>query len=278
MSPLETYLNDLLAIRASGAAVKETSGYGPLANLLNAIGQTLKPKVRCLIGLQDQGAGLPDAGFFTPDQFEMSADAEPLFGQSPARGVIEVKGAADDAWLTAEGEQVSRYWGKYRLVLVTNYRDFVLVGRDATGKSAKLETFRLAPDEAAFWSAAAAPHKTAAALGERFTEYLKRVMLHAAPLQSPPDVAWFLASYARDARARVLAADLPALTAVRSALEEALGMKFEQEKGEHFFRSTLVQTLFYGIFSAWVLWARQTPPPVGAFDWRTAVWHLRVPM
>ena len=192
MSPLETYLNDLLAIRASGAAVKETSGYGPLANLCNAIGQTLKPKVRCLIGLQDQGAGLPDAGFFTPEQFAKGSDAEPLQGQSPARGVIEVKGAADDAWLTAEGEQVSRYWGQYRLVLVTNYRDFVLVGRATSGKPAQLETFRLAPDEAAFWSAAAAPHKTAAALGERFTEYLKRVMLHAAPLQSPPDVAWFL--------------------------------------------------------------------------------------
>ena len=35
------------------------------------------------------------------------------------------------------------------------------------------------------------------------------------------------ASYARDARARVEGAgDLPALTAVRTALEEALGMKF----------------------------------------------------
>ena len=36
------------------------------------------------------------------------------------------------------------------------------------------------------------------------------------------------------------------------ALEEALGLKFDSEKGEHFFRSTLVQTLFYGLFSAWV--------------------------
>ena len=27
--------------------------------------------------------------------------------------------------------QVSRYWNRYRLVLVTNYRDFVLLGEDA---------------------------------------------------------------------------------------------------------------------------------------------------
>jgi phosphate/sulfate permease len=40
---------------------------------------------------------------------------------------------------------------------------------------------------------------------------------------------------------------------VRTALEEALGMTFEGAKGDHFFRSTLVQTLFYGMFSAWVI-------------------------
>ena len=55
MNPLETYLKELSEIRASGAAVKETAYYGPLANLLNEIGKTLKPKVKCIIFLQDQG-------------------------------------------------------------------------------------------------------------------------------------------------------------------------------------------------------------------------------
>ena len=65
---------------------------------------------------------------------------------------------------------------------------------------------------------------------------------------------------------------------MRLALEEALGVRFEGDKGTRFFRSTLVQTLFYGVFSAWVLWARQVPMPTGRFDWRTAVWHLRAPV
>ena len=39
-----------------------------------------------------------------------------------------------------------------------------------------------------------------------------------------------------------------------------------------------MQTLFYGVFSAWVLWSRQTPPPTGAFNWHEAVWHLRAPV
>jgi N-6 DNA Methylase len=92
-------------------------------------------------------------------------------------------------------------------------------------------------------------------------------------------VAWFLASYARDAKARLEEADLPGLAAVRGALEEALGLRFEGEKGEHFFRSTLVQTLFYGIFSAWVLWSKQNAPTSEAvFRWHDTAWYLRVPV
>jgi len=71
----------------------------------------------------------------------------------PACGVIEVKGTGDDAWRTAQGQQVT----KYRQVLVTYYRDFVLVGQDAQGIPAKLESFRMAESESDFWSAAATP-------------------------------------------------------------------------------------------------------------------------
>lgn len=96
MHPLETYPRELHAIRSTGAAVKETSYYPPLADLLNAVGQTLKPRVRCVINIKNQGAGLPDGGLFTPDQLQKGAD-DPLEGQPPARGVIECKSNKDDA-------------------------------------------------------------------------------------------------------------------------------------------------------------------------------------
>ena len=178
----------------------------------------------------------------------------------------------------ARSEQVKRYSAKYGVVLVTNYRDFLLLGRDAQGNPLPMESYTLADDEAAFWQSAAHPQKTAAEHGERFCEYLARVMQSNAPLSAPQDLAWFLASYARDAKARVEKhKDLSALAAVRGALEEALGMKFTGDKGEHFFRSTLVQTIFYGIFSAWVLWHRDRPERADAFDWRVSAWSLRVP-
>jgi hypothetical protein len=44
------------------------------------------------------------------------------------------------------------------------------------------------------------------------------VLMHAAPLETPADVAWVLASYAREALARMERAELPALASVRSAL------------------------------------------------------------
>ena len=281
--PVETYLRELRDIRSSGAAVKETSYYGPLATLLNEVGKTLKPRVRCIINIQNRGAGIPDGGLFTSDQFQRSAEGKPPPGTLPARGVIEVKSTGEDAWVVADGPQVSKYWGKYRQVLVTNYRDFVLVGQDASGQPVKLETYRLAESEPAFWAAASDPHAMAAAHGERLTEYLQRVLLHAAPLAAPEDLAWFLASYAREAKSRVeqaADADLPALAAVRAALEQALGLAFQGKKGDHFFRSTLVQTLFYGVFSAWVLWSKRVPrtDTQAQFDWRTAHWELRVPM
>ena len=174
---------------------------------------------------------------------------------------------------------MSRYWGRYRLVLVTNTRDFVLLGEDSQGRPARLETFRLADSAQDFEARLEKPASFAKDVGPALAEYLCRALSHTAALVEPKDLAWLLASYARDGLARVeTAGDEPSLRAVRSALEEALGVRFEGERGAAFFRSTLVQTLFYGVFSAWVLWSRQAPPPAGSFDWRTAVWHLRAPV
>ncbi|MBU1742523.1 MAG: N-6 DNA methylase, partial [Proteobacteria bacterium] len=280
MDPVEAYFSSLHDIRSTGSGVPEESYYGTLENLFNELGKKLKPKVRCVIQLANRGSGRPDGGLFTPDQFTKKSDQKPASGQIPARGVIEVKPAGDDAWVTADSKQVTSYWGKYRQVLVTNYRDFVLVGQDKAGQAVNLETLRLAESEGDFWEACAHPRKFAKDQGERLTQFLIRVMLHAAPLSAPKDVAWFLASYAREARIRVERVGLDALEAIKEALEQSLGLEFSGDKGQHFFRSTLVQTLFYGIFSAWVLWAKDHPPADSKahFQWRQAMWYLHVPM
>jgi len=279
MHPLETYLQELRAVRSSGAAVRETSYYPALANLLNEVGKTLKPKVKCIIHLQDTGAGIPDGGLFTEEQIRSDAN-DLLAGAIPTRGAIEAKGTGADAWRIAESKQVKDYWSRYRQVLVTNYRDFLLVGADAEGNRAVLETYRLAGDEHEFWHKAAHPRAAADQQGESFEGFLKRVMLYQASLATPRDLAWFLASYAREAKFRIESGELPALAGIRAAMEEALGLKFEGARGDHFFRSALIQTLFYGIFSAWVLWSKDRSPTDrrGGFEWGMAARYLRVPI
>ncbi len=243
-SPAEAYFAALNEIRATGGGVKETSYYPALINLLNAVGETLKPRVLAVSQLKNTGAGSPDAGLFVAGQLPKGA-SEPLPGQLPERGVVEIKSVAEDGWLTAGGAQVGKYWEKYRLVLVTNHRDFLLVGADRAGQPAVLETFRLADSAEDFWSRLRQPRAFARTHGERLLEFLQRALLCAAPLNNPRDVAWFLASYARDARTRLAdKPDLPALATLRGALENALGLRFEADDGEHFFRSTLIQTLF----------------------------------
>ena len=273
---VEAYFTDLRLVRGSGGATDERSLYVPLANLLNAIGGTLRPKVFCVQELVDQGVGHPDFGLYTTQQVQKG---KPKSGQKPERGVIEVKPVAADAWLTAASDQVAGYWQGYRQVLVTNARDFVLVGEDTDGHPVRLESLRLADSAAQFHAKLAHPRAFANEVGPGLGEYLTRVLAHAASLAEPRNVAWLLASYARDGLARVeRAGDATSLTTLRQALEDSLGVKFEGDRGAAFFRSTLVQTLFYGVFSAWVLWSRQTPPPSGAFDWHGAVWHLRAPV
>ena len=86
----------------------ERSSYGPLANLLNAVGATLKPKVFCVGELADQGAGHPDFGLYTAKQVQRGRPRE---GQAPERGVVEVKSPHEDLRARAVREQVTRQGG-----------------------------------------------------------------------------------------------------------------------------------------------------------------------
>ena len=278
---LEVFLNAVRGVHGTSGGTKETSYYTAINNLLDGAGHTLKPKVRCVMQLKNLGAGNPDGGLFTADQFDRLTSEVKNLG-APARGVIEVKSPGEPVNDTATTQQISKYWDRYKLVLVTNLRDWLLIG-ERQGQCVTLERFTLAADEASFWALTHHPAKTQSAQGEAFEDFLARVLLHNAPLADPKDLAALLASYAREARHRVEHASAAAATqldALQKSLESSLGVTFSASEGGHFFRSTLVQTLFYGVFSAWVLRREQAGPGValGPFDWKSAAHSLNVPM
>lgn len=185
-SLVQDYLHELLQIRGIGVA--ETSGYSALRDLLNGLGNGLKPKVRCVINPANAGAGIPDGGLYTPDQFPRGG-SEPLPGLLPSRGGMEVKPVSHPIEALAACEQVRKYLDKYRQVLLTNYRQFLLLTCDAQGQIVRGEHYDLAATEAEFWELCKHPQNAAKQHEERFTQYLSRVMLQQAKLTDPQAVA-----------------------------------------------------------------------------------------
>ncbi len=94
---------------------------------------------------------MPDGGLFNVDQFPTNQELEPFTAIFPERGAIEIKGTKEDIKKIAASEQVQKYWQKYGQVLVSNYRDFLLIGRNSQGQPVELEAYSLAPSEAEFW-------------------------------------------------------------------------------------------------------------------------------
>jgi hypothetical protein len=269
--PVESFLDAVGAIRSTRAGTPETAYYPAVANLLDAVGKTLRPRVLCVPHPARGKAGIPDFGLFEQAKSRRSEQPEWVAAVTPERGVVEVKPTGHDmAKLPASKQVKEDYLPVYGLLLASNLWQWRLV--DDTG--AVREQFDLAADEAGFHALLHGRRSKAVLTG--FAEFLKRCLLARAPLGKPADVAFFLASYARDALARLDEhATLPALAALRQAIEKTLGVEFDAKDGEHLFRSTLVQTLFYGLFSAWVAHVRENS---GRFDWRAAQWSLHVPV
>lgn len=93
----------------------ETSGYPALANLLNAIGKTLKPKITAVIHPANNGAGIPDGGLFSSKELKKHGhEANTLFGKlKPERDVIEVKPLDKDLSTFESIDQVRTYLKNY---------------------------------------------------------------------------------------------------------------------------------------------------------------------
>ena len=116
---------------------------------------------------------------------------------------------------------MSKYWNRYRLVLVTNTRDFRPRWASGRAEPMMLEILQARRKYAEdFERRLERPRAFAHSVGAGLAEYLTRALSHQAAIAEPKDLAWLLASYARDGLSRVERIDLrgDALAALRSAL------------------------------------------------------------
>lgn len=274
------YLAQVGKIRASGEAVAETSYYGAIEWLLNQVGQSLDPKVYCVLNPRNRGAGIADAGLFSEEQISAAVAGDgPWREQVPARGVLEAKAVTEELSEIAQLPQIARYLKKYGQVLITNIREFALLTADPNGRPVVKDSVSLAATAEAFWATASGKASIDADSAVEFVSFLQRSLASRAPVTTPEHLAWFLASYARLALGRVQQQGLSELAPLKSDLQKALGVTYTGDRAERFFRSTLVQTLFYGVFAVWVLWSKEREPRSDErFDWRLAGWQLDVPV
>lgn len=168
----------------------------------------------------------------------------------------------DLAASTEQKDQIGRYLAQTGVVLVCNVRGFGLLSCEAGYERPKTGT--VPPEKRALiktvdlWSAVSGAGSRAkideAAIAD-LIEIVDRAVTDYAPLAEPADLAKVLARQARDAK-DALPSDLKAVKPLLDDYRQALGLSFnvDDERGDRFFRSSLVQTAFYSLFAAWVLW------------------------
>lgn len=280
---VEAYFNEMSRTYNTQGGTKEESHYPALTALLNSIGESLS--VMCVSQSADMGDGRPDFGLYASDQADKRP---PELGQAepPKYGVVEAKALDANLARIEKGDQVKKYLNGYQLVTVTNYREFHLFRRGDDGTIELLESLIITNSEAEYWemTATAKSRKRAAREhGPRIWEFFKRSMAYVSSISVPMHVAWFLASYAREAFAKIEIAyeggNNEYLNQLKAEMEAALDEPFEAEskaKGDRLFCSMIVQTIFYGIFSAWVTHSQEKIKD--KFDWRLAGYRISIPV
>ena len=114
LNAVEQYFSAMRLAHSLGAQTAETSFYTPLANFLNVVGEGLKPRVVFQAHPGSHGAGIVDGGLFPVSR---GSQREPLPGQLPERGAVEIKPPGASMEGLAESAQVRRYLGTYGLCL-----------------------------------------------------------------------------------------------------------------------------------------------------------------
>lgn len=273
--PFAHFAARVRSFHASGTATAELSYYPAVGDLLDDAAHGLS--VVAMPHPSAKQGRSADLGLFARHQLVKGAIVgdEAWERQMPEHGVVEVKSPGEDIETTVASDQVLRYTRHYGKTIVTNLRDWRTVTLLPDGRTVTVDGgITLAIDEASFWALAAGDAPKALVTPQELLDYLHGAIQDGAPITSAKALAKILATHARRALHNVEASGSTALDPLRRDLEKTLGVTFSDKEALRFFRSGLVQTLFYGLFATWVLTARQTTE---RFNWKAVSYDLRLP-
>lgn len=248
--------------------------------------ETLYPHIRQLIGAALDALQLPfDVRTGTSEVRPGKGKDRPDFvvADGPLIAAYgEVKTPSEDLAQLALSEdcddQIGRYLARTGVVVLCNVKSMGLLlcrpGLDRVGLDRIEPKDRELTRVVGLW-----PKQAGAPLSEaarQLAELIETALLDNAPIADPATLARVLALQAKSAKAD-LPADLRELDTLLEDYRDALGLSFDldDEEGREFFRSTLIQTAFYGLFAAWALWQREKDG--SEFSWDRLNRYLRIP-
>jgi hypothetical protein len=262
----------------------------PLASATTTNEQTFYPAIRTLLVAVLKSLGLPSdvrtntserrigTGVDMPDValYDGGGDFVIVCGEvkTPTPDLEEM---ADS---TARNDQIGRYLARTGVVILSNVRGFGLltvepgyVGAGPVPREKRRldQIVELWPSSSALRSGKAVDASAAEAL----SELVEIAVTRYAPIAEPETLARVLARQARRAKAGLPEEFSEAVRYLSEDFGSALGISFEGEEGKEFFRSSLVQTVFYGLFAGWCLWWREGAK--GTFEWRDLPDYLKIP-
>ncbi|WP_228766228.1 type ISP restriction/modification enzyme [Pelagerythrobacter aerophilus] len=190
----------------------------------------------------------------------------------------------DMAASTAQNDQIGRYLSATGVVLLCNIRGFGLL--TVKPGATRERGVPVGPENRELiktvdlWSAmrGSGKHLADEEIVAEFAAIVDRAVTDFAPLADPADLAKVLARQARDAK-DAMPGDLRPISVLLDDFALALGLSFDldDEKGDRFFRGSLIQTAFYSLFAAWILWDRDASKPDNPFTINDAEGYLRIP-
>lgn len=254
----------------------ETTFYPDIRTLLSAVLKSEKLPFDVRTGTSEKGKTSHDMPDFVLGDGALFVG---VYGEVKRAGTS----LEDLATSTEQKDQIGRYLAQTGVVLLCNVRGFGLLVCDPAhvrdGVTPVPPAKRVLQKTVDLWTAVtdgAKPKVDADAIAE-LVDIITRAVTDLARIGAPSDLAKILARQARDAK-DALPDDLKPLKPLLDDYRQALGLAFDvdDEKGARFFRSSLVQSVFYALFAAWILWDKQAEADA-AFDIDDAHSFLPIP-
>lgn len=249
------YLDQIRQTRSTGHATEELSFYPAVNALLASLGTLSVPKREPLANPAGIEGDLPDVALYETASKVLVLPVE----------VKPTSWSLDSLLASDQARRYARSFGGGR-VLLTNLWAFSLA-RISGDCLEEVDRVQLVPSEGALDH----PFPDVSLAAESLVALLEAGCAVRSTLRRPAQVASLLAYHARHMVQAIEAAGSPKdlLAPIAGALRDGLEVDLE----EAFLVPTVVQTLVYGIFAAWLQGSGQAE-----FDWMGASYRLDVPV